>query len=105
MTQGNGAAREPGASLPLAERVFTLRNKRGFHARAATRFVQLVNQYRAEIEVEKDGQSQDGRSVVGMLMLLAGKGASITVRCRGHDAAEVLHAIGELIEDGFGESP
>lgn len=92
-----------GLDTPVVEQKFTLRNKHGFHARAATRFVQLVNRYSARIEVEKDGQSQDGRSVLGMLMLLAGRGASITVRCHGDDAAEVLQAIHDLIEDGFGE--
>lgn len=87
----------------ITERTFELVNKHGFHARAATRFVQLVNHYRSSVEVEKDGQSQDGRSVVGVLMLLAGKGARVTIRCRGDDAAELMDALAKLIEDGFGE--
>jgi phosphocarrier protein HPr len=88
---------------PVVHRSFTLRNKQGFHARAATRFVQLVNHFQAAVEVEKDGQRQDGRSVVGMLMLLAGKGSSIVVRCQGHDSAALLDAVAKLVEDGFGE--
>ena len=65
--------------------------------------MQLVTQYQVEIVVEKDGVRQDGRSIVGMLMLLAGKGSSITVRCWGCDATRVIDAITALIEDGFGE--
>ena len=103
LQQRDDATDAQGPDTPVIEQKFTLRNKHGFHARAATRFVQLVNRYTARIEVEKDGQWQDGRSVLGMLMLLAGRGASITVRCRGDDAAEVLAAINDLIEDGFGE--
>jgi len=87
----------------VLERKLTLRNKHGFHVRSATRFVQLVNKFSAEITVEKDGVCQDGRSVLGMLMLLAGRGATIVVRASGPDAEEAVAAIEGLVEAGFGE--
>lgn len=87
----------------VIEQTFTLRNKRGFHARAATRFVQLISGYEVKVEVAKDGQTQDGRSIVGMLMLLANKGSAITVRCEGQEAQAAMSAVAHLIEDGFGE--
>jgi len=86
------------------ERRFILTNQHGIHARAATRFVQVTSEFRCNVDVEKDGECQSGKSVVGMLMLLAGKGDSITVRCSGEDAAAALEAIDRLITENFGEN-
>lgn len=85
------------------ERSFTLRNDHGLHARTATQFVQLAKTFDSEIDIEKDGQQQNGKSVVGVLMLLADKGASITVRARGIDAERAMAAIADLITDRFGQ--
>ncbi len=87
----------------MIEQSFTILNKLGLHARAATRFVQIANRFSAEVEVEKDGQKVNGKSIMGVLMLVAAKGTTITVRSKGEDAAEALSAIGALIRNKFGE--
>lgn len=105
MTEGSGQAMTESVAggLVPCERHFTLRNEHGLHARTATQFVQLAARYGSTIEVEKDGRVHDGKSVVGVLMLLADKGSGITVRARGEDAAQAIAALGELIEGRFGE--
>jgi phosphocarrier protein HPr len=87
----------------VIEQSFTILNELGLHARAATRFVQTANKFTAEVEVEKDGQRVNGKSIMGVLMLVAAKGSKITVRSHGDDAAAVMSAIGALIENKFGE--
>ncbi len=85
------------------EQSFVILNELGLHARAATRFVQTTNKFKAEVEVEKDGQKVNGKSIMGVLMLVASRGSSITVRCKGDDAATAMQAITELIQRKFGE--
>jgi len=85
------------------ERQFTIINELGMHARAATRFVQVANRYRAEVDVEKDGQTVNGKSIMGVLMLVAAQGTVIKVRARGEDAEEAVAALAELITNKFGE--
>ena len=85
------------------ERCFTIVNKLGLHARAAAKLVQAANRFKSEIALEKDGQTVNGKSIMGVLMLAAAQGTEVTVRCEGADAAEALAAIAALIEDGFGE--
>jgi phosphocarrier protein HPr len=89
-------------SLDL-ERQFTIINELGMHARAATRFVQVANRYRSDIDVEKDGQVVNGKSIMGVLMLVAALGTVIKVRARGDDAEEAMAALAELIHNKFGE--
>ncbi|MBI5480918.1 MAG: HPr family phosphocarrier protein [Deltaproteobacteria bacterium] len=85
------------------EQEFTIINELGMHARAATRFVQVANRFHAEIDVEKDGQVVNGKSIMGVLMLVAAQGTSIRVRARGDDAEEAMAALAELIHSKFGE--
>ncbi len=85
------------------EQEFVIQNELGMHARAATRFVQIANRYRAEVDVEKDGQVVNGKSIMGVLMLVASQGSHIRVRTRGDDAGEALAALAELINTKFGE--
>jgi len=87
----------------LVETEFTIINELGMHARAATRFVQVANRYRADIDVEKDGQVVNGKSIMGVLMLVASQGTIIRVRARGDDAEEAMAALAELINSKFGE--
>ena len=84
-------------------RQFTIINELGMHARAATRFVQVANRYRSDIDVEKDGQVVNGKSIMGVLMLVAAQGTVIQVRARGDDAEEAMAALAELITNKFGE--
>ena len=85
------------------ERQFTIINELGMHARAATRFVQVANRYHADVDVEKDGQTVNGKSIMGVLMLVAAQGTIIKVRARGDDAEEAMAALAELITNKFGE--
>ena len=78
-------------------------NELGMHARAATKFVQTANKYQSAVTVEKDGQSVNGKSIMGVLMLVAAKGSWISVRCEGPDAADAMVALASLIQDKFGE--
>ncbi len=87
----------------LAERVLTIQNARGLHARAATKLVHLASKYPCEITLGKDGHEINGKSIMGVLMLAAGKGATVTVRARGEKANEALAAIIALFDDKFGE--
>lgn len=90
-------------SEPIASAEFTIVNELGLHARAATKFVQTANRYKADVEVEKDDQRVNGKSIMGVLMLVASKGTRIRVTCRGEDARACLEALGELVASGFGE--
>lgn len=78
-------------------------NKRGLHARASAKFVQTVDGYNANVEVEKDGITVGGTSIMGLMMLAASIGCSIKVSASGEQAEEVLNALEALIADKFGE--
>lgn len=86
-----------------AVRTFTINNKLGLHARAASLLVQITNKYASEIFVTKNDQEVNGKSIMGILMLAAAKGSQITVKADGQDANDALNAISELIEGKFGE--
>jgi len=87
----------------VIEQSFFILNELGLHARAATRFVQTANRFVANVEVEKDGQRVNGKSIMGVLMLVAAKGSRITVRSEGRDAQQAMDALRALIESKFGE--
>ena len=89
--------------MNVAEADFEIVNELGLHARAATKFVQTANKFKSDIDVEKDGQNVNGKSIMGVLMLVASKGTSIRVRARGEDAEACVEALGELIRGRFGE--
>lgn len=78
-------------------------NKAGLHARASTKFVQLANRYGCAVTVRKDGQDVNGKSIMGVLLLVAAKGSEITITCDGDDAKECMVALSQLVDSGFGE--
>jgi phosphocarrier protein len=78
-------------------------NKRGLHARASAKFVNLATQIDAKIEVEKDGHRVCGTSIMGLMMLGAAMGDSIVIHVEGDGADEVLQKLVELVEERFGE--
>lgn len=78
-------------------------NTLGLHARAATKLVQLAARFPCEIEVARDGQRANAKSVMGVLLLCGAKGAVLEVWARGDKASEAVQAIGTLIADRFGE--
>jgi len=81
-----------------------IKNRLGLHARAAVLLVQTANQFEAEVTVSKDGQSVNGRSIMGIMMLAAEQGSSIDVTTSGRQAEEALEAIRGLVEARFNES-
>ena len=78
-------------------------NKAGLHARASTRLVQSANKYRCEVTVSKDGQDVNGKSIMGVLLLVAAKGSTITITCDGDDAPACIDVLTQLVQTGFGE--
>jgi phosphocarrier protein len=80
-----------------------IRNELGMHARAATKFVQLAAKFGCEVFVEKDGQEVNGKSIMGVLMLVASVGSVIIIRTRGAQAREAGEALAKLVEERFGE--
>ena len=81
----------------------TLCNKRGLHARASAKFVNLASQLDATIDVEKDGNKVCGTSIMGLMMLGAAMGDRITISADGDGAEEAVTALAELVEGKFGE--
>lgn len=82
----------------------TIINRLGLHARAAAKFVQTAAQFAAEIEVIRGDKSVNGKSIMGIMMLAAAQGAEIEIKACGADEQAALDALGELINDRFGES-
>ncbi|MEV8467095.1 HPr family phosphocarrier protein [Fluviibacterium sp. DFM31] len=78
-------------------------NEKGLHARASAKLVEVVEAYDASAEVSRDGMSAGGDSIMGLLMLAASKGTSITVETRGPQAEELAGAVEALVADRFGE--
>jgi phosphocarrier protein len=73
------------------------------HARAAVKFVQLAAHFKSEIRVMKDGTSVNGKSIMGLLTLVAALGFSIVIEAEGPDAEDAVKALGDLVDNGFGE--
>ena len=82
----------------------TIKNKLGLHTRAATLFVQLASSFPCEVYLAKDSQEVNGKSIMGILMLVAAEGTTVTVRCSGEKQEEACHSLVKLIESKFGES-
>jgi len=80
-------------------------NPLGLHARAAARFVQAAGRFRSRIVVSRDGRTADGKSILGLLALLGGQGARLTIAADGSDEQEALRALLDLVRAGFGEPP
>jgi phosphocarrier protein len=78
-------------------------NKKGLHARASAKFVQTVEQYDADIRVTRGGETVGGDSIMGLMMLSAGPGSTITVAASGPEAVAAMEALAALVGDGFGE--
>jgi phosphocarrier protein len=78
-------------------------NERGLHARASAKFVKLASEFDAEIEVTKDDHTVDAQSIMGLMMLAAGIGASITISARGPQAREAVDSLCELVRNRFEE--
>ena len=86
-----------------AEKVLKIVNEKGLHARASVKFVEVVEAHDAQAEVEKDGMSVSGDSIMGLLMLAASRGTEIRVRTKGNDAEALMTGLARLVADRFGE--
>jgi phosphocarrier protein len=100
--EGAGDGSGCGADAQI-ERRLRIRNKLGLHARAAVKFVQLAGQFRSEIFVSKDGQEANGKSIMGLLTLVAAFGMEIELRVKGEDADKAVSALEALVDRGFDE--
>src|SRR5712672_3281307 len=78
-------------------------NRLGLHARPAAMFVRIASRYRAEIWVSKEGEEVNGKSIMGLMMLAAGQGSKLRIRCEGPDAAKAMAELEELINARFNE--
>ena len=87
---------------PLSREVRIV-NRRGLHARASAKFVNMASEVAATIEVEKDGNRVCGTSIMGLMMLGAAVGESVTIHASGDDAEDALEKLAALVENGFGE--
>lgn len=81
----------------------TIRNKMGLHARPAAQFVKRASKYQCEIWVEKDDEPINGKSIMGLMMLAAGRGETIRLTCEGADAEAAMADLEQLVDSGFGE--
>jgi phosphocarrier protein HPr len=89
----------------LAEIQLLIRNQLGLHARACALFVKTASRFKSEVLVSRDDLEVNAKSIMGVMMLAAEEGATITVRANGVDEAEALRAIRELVEGKFGGEP
>jgi phosphocarrier protein len=80
-----------------------IKNKLGIHARPAMLFAQTANQFECDVYVTKDDFEVNGKSVLGLMMLVAPQGSEITIRCEGPDEEEAIKALSKIVEEGFGE--
>lgn len=78
-------------------------NRLGLHARAAAKLVKLASGFESSIDIEKDGQRVNAKSIMGVMMLAASRGTMITLHAEGADAAEAIEAITQLIDNRFDE--
>ena len=87
----------------MTSRSVTVVNQLGMHARAAARFVHLAARFEARIRVARQGREMDGESILGLLLLAAARGSTITITADGADEQGAVAALAQLVETGFGE--
>ncbi len=87
----------------MISRDIEIKNKLGLHARAAAKLVHIAARYKSDIKVKKGEEEVDGKSILGILLLAAGRGAVVTIRVEGEDEREALDAVEKLIDTKFDE--
>ena len=88
----------------MLQQEFTIVNKLGLHARASALLVKTASKFSSEIKIAREGIDVNGKSIMGIMMLAAGKGTVIKVIVEGDDEVNAMGTLGELIKDGFGEN-
>lgn len=89
--------------MPTAQREVEVVNRLGLHARAAARFAAVASEYQADIHVRRGDREINGKSIMGLMMLAAARGASLSIRCDGEDAEPALERLCALVEARFEE--
>ena len=97
------AANKAGNTATRVKKELVVANKLGIHARPAAMFVKTANQFDCEVFVEKDGETVNGKSIMGLMMLAAGPGSKIRVQADGTDAAQAVTEIEALLKRKFDE--
>jgi phosphocarrier protein len=87
----------------MISRDFTISNKLGLHARPSAQLTQAASRFSSDIHVSRGARRVNAKSIMGVMMLAAGQGSTVTVEAEGEDAEQAVQAIGQLINDGFGE--
>jgi len=82
----------------------TVVNQLGMHARAAAKFVHLATRYESRVRVARDAREMDGKSIMGILLLAAARGSTLTISAEGHDESAAVTALVALVRSGFGEA-
>ena len=105
MSDDDAPEKELGPTVPTGaiSRELQIINKRGLHARASAKFVQMVEKFNAEVWVTRGSETVGGTSIMGLMMLAAGPGTSVTVSAIGPEAQAALDAITELVASKFNE--
>lgn len=88
----------------MTRRTVQIRNRLGLHARAAARFVHMANRFRSHVAVTCHGQTMDGKSILGILLLAASQGAWLELETEGEDEADAAAALEALVARGFEEA-
>jgi phosphocarrier protein len=104
MSEMSGTSDKPAAeqSGPVV-RVLPIINQKGLHARASAKFVQTVERFDADVQVTRGNETVGGTSIMGLMMLAASPGTSITVAATGNQATDVIAALEQLLASRFGE--
>ena len=87
----------------MTSRSVTVVNQLGMHARGAAKFVHLAARFQSRVRVSRQGREMDGKSILGILLLAAARGSTITIAADGSDENEAIAALADLVETGFGE--
>ena len=87
----------------MTSRSVTVINELGMHARAAAKFVHLATRFHAQVRVARDQREMDGKSIMGILLLAAARGSTITISAEGADERDAVAALISLVESGFGD--
>jgi phosphocarrier protein len=95
--------RKTNARAQKIEKDIAITNRLGLHARPAAMFVRIASRYRSDVWVSKEGEEVNGKSIMGLMMLAAGKGSKLHLRCDGPDADKAVEELEQLIKSNFNE--
>jgi phosphocarrier protein HPr len=100
LNRKSGSGAGPGRKV---QKEITIVNRLGMHARPAAMFVRIASRFRAEVWVAKEAEEVNGKSIMGLMMLAAGQGSKLCIRCDGPDADKALEELEQLIASKFNE--